>query len=186
MFDMRSNSIKQLWTNLNIVCSFKNKRKRNNIAQLNVGDNLSSDAAEISNYINRYFANIGNDLQKKFENSHSGVRSSDANEFWQYCNNSINKSMFVRPVDAAEVMHLICQLNGSKSPGPDDIGPRLIKDSATALCQPLVHIFNLSFTTGIVPDKLKIAKVIPVFKKVTANLHQIIGRYPCSVYLINS
>jgi hypothetical protein len=165
MFDMRSNSIKQLWTNLNIVCSFKNKRKRNNIAQLNVGDNLSSDATEISNYINRYFANIGNDLQKKFENSHSGVRSSDANEFWQYCNNSINKSMFVRPVDAAEVMHLICQLNGSKSPGPDDIGPRLIKDSATALCQPLVHIFNLSFTTGIVPDQLKIAKVIPVFKK---------------------
>ena len=28
----------------------------------------------------------------------------------------------------------------------------------------LAHIFNRSFTTGIVPNKLKIAKVIPIYK----------------------
>ena len=28
----------------------------------------------------------------------------------------------------------------------------------------LAHIFNISFTTGIVPNKLKIAKVIPIYK----------------------
>jgi len=28
----------------------------------------------------------------------------------------------------------------------------------------LVYIYNLSFQTGCVPDKLKVAKVIPVFK----------------------
>ena len=31
--------------------------------------------------------------------------------------------------------------------------------------RPLEAIFNLSFFTGIVPSSLKIAKVIPVFKK---------------------
>ena len=27
------------------------------------------------------------------------------------------------------------------------------------------YIFNLSFTTGIVPDLIKIAKVVPVYKR---------------------
>ena len=31
--------------------------------------------------------------------------------------------------------------------------------------EPLTRIFNLSISTGIVPDKLKIAKVIPIYKK---------------------
>jgi hypothetical protein len=36
---------------------------------------------------------------------------------------------------------------------------------AKEIIQPLTMIFNLSFTTGVVPDKLKIAKVIPIYKK---------------------
>ena len=33
------------------------------------------------------------------------------------------------------------------------------------IVSPLNHVFNLSFTSGIFPDAMKIAKVIPVFKK---------------------
>jgi hypothetical protein len=29
---------------------------------------------------------------------------------------------------------------------------------------PLLHIFNLSFINGIIPQQLKIAKIVPVFK----------------------
>ena len=31
--------------------------------------------------------------------------------------------------------------------------------------EPLLHIYNLSFLSGAVPNKLKIAKVIPIYKK---------------------
>ena len=31
-------------------------------------------------------------------------------------------------------------------------------------CIPLVHIVNISFSTGIFPSEMKIAKVIPLFK----------------------
>ena len=41
----------------------------------------------------------------------------------------------------------------------------LIKDVSVVILDPLVHIFNLSLLNGCVPDKLKIANVIPVFKK---------------------
>jgi hypothetical protein len=33
------------------------------------------------------------------------------------------------------------------------------------ILEPLVHIYNLSFLSGVVPDKLKVAKIVPVFKK---------------------
>jgi len=54
-------------------------------------------------------------------------------------------------------------MKSKKSPGPDNIGLKLIKEVAEILINPLVHIFNLSLTTGVVPDKLQIAKIIPVF-----------------------
>ena len=34
-----------------------------------------------------------------------------------------------------------------------------------ASCHPLTDIFNLSLSTGIVPEELKLAKVIPIYKK---------------------
>ena len=35
---------------------------------------------------------------------------------------------------------------------------------------PLVHILNLSLSTGIIPNNIKTAKVIPVFKRVDPQL----------------
>ena len=52
-----------------------------------------------------------------------------------------------------------------KACGPDDISPRVIKESIYFIVQPLCNIYNMSFTTGIVPNKLKIAKIVPLFKK---------------------
>jgi hypothetical protein len=40
----------------------------------------------------------------------------------------------------------------------------IIKQSINAISQPLTHIINLYITHGIVPDEMKIARVIPLFK----------------------
>ena len=45
------------------------------------------------------------------------------------------------------------------------------------IVKPLVHIFNLSIMTGIVPIKMKIAKVVPIFKKAIPNFWIIIGQF---------
>ena len=39
-----------------------------------------------------------------------------------------------------------------------------IKLTISSFIDPLLHIFKLSFSTGVVPSQFKIAKVIPIFK----------------------
>ena len=86
----------------------------------------------------------------------------NCDEFKKYLSSSHMNSMFCDLVDSTELSIIIHKMKPNKSPGPDNIGP---KEVAEILTDPLVHIFNLSLTTGVVPDKLKIAKIIPVFKK---------------------
>jgi hypothetical protein len=69
--------------------------------------------------------------------------------------------MYLSPVDHMEILKLIDQPKNSKSPGPDGIGPKVVKEIGQIICDPLVHIFSLSLSQGRVPDRLKIAKVVP-------------------------
>ena len=52
----------------------------------------------------------------------------------------------------------------NKSTGPASIPLRLLKDVADLIIVPLCHIINLSFSTGIFPDLLKVSKVVAIHK----------------------
>ena len=41
----------------------------------------------------------------------------------------------------------------------------LVKQIKYAIAKPLTHIFNLSLTSGIFPEKIKLSEVIPLYKK---------------------
>ena len=56
-------------------------------------------------------------------------------------------------------------LDVSKAPGMDEISPKLLKDGAEVLTKPIFDIINLSIKLCTFPDKCKIAKLIPLFKK---------------------
>jgi len=158
MFDSKMNTVKKLWDNLNVVCSFKTKKSRNNVDKLVMDDQTLVDSYEISNGFNKYFRNIGQTLAKKFN------KDSNMN-FRYYLNNPKKDSMFCEPLEAEELCKLIENLNVKKYPGPDGFGPKLIKEIAPLIFQPVLYLFNLSLSTGSFPDKLKLAKVIPIFKK---------------------
>ena len=40
----------------------------------------------------------------------------------------------------------------------------IVKESTGIISEPLTYIINLSIQSGIVPDGMKIARVIPIFK----------------------
>ena len=46
----------------------------------------------------------------------------------------------------------------------DGFSAKVIKAISEFLCEPLSHICNLTFVTDCFPDRLKLAKVIPLYK----------------------
>ena len=68
------------------------------------------------------------------------------------------------PVTYEEVMKLI---NTSKdsAPGCDGVKIKPLQAVNSVIAAPLSHIFNPSVMNGVFPDILKIANVVPLFKK---------------------
>ena len=67
--------------------------------------------------------------------------------------------MFINPVNEAEVIRIIKLCRPNDSMDCDDISMWVLSRIAPHVVKPLVHIFNLSFSTGIFPSEMKIAKV---------------------------
>ena len=82
-----------------------------------------------------------------------------------YLGNRSSASFFVSPTNRNEVKNIISQLQIGKSVGPCSIPVNLLKMLSPAIVSPLVILINESFSTGIFPDKLKIAHVVALHKK---------------------
>ena len=72
--------------------------------------------------------------------------------------------MCINPVNEAEVIRIIKLCKPKDSMDHDDICMWVLSRIAPHVVKPLVHIFNLSFSTVIFPSEVKIAKVIPLFR----------------------
>ena len=81
---------------------------------------------------------------------------------------SIPTSFFLSPVTANEIQLEIDKLNISKTSGPFSIPTKLLKILYCNISEPLEILYNCSFSTGVVPDKFKIAQIVPVFKNGSA------------------
>jgi len=64
----------------------------------------------------------------------------------------------------SDVRTYIDKLNVNKSTGNDGIGPRILKACGDSITIPIANIINNSIKTGIFPDKLKEACVVPLHK----------------------
>ena len=157
-FDVNANTVKQLWLNLNKIFSCKKPKSQTVITSLTVPGGVVTDTKDVCNSLNKYFSSVGDKLVQVLEKC-------DPRDFVRYCAPTNSASMFCTPTDPFEVHKVLMSFKSNKSPGADDISPKILKEISFDIIGPLAHIFNLSFISGTVPDSLKLAKVIPVFKK---------------------
>ena len=166
LLDDKKASVKKLWDIFgSVVNPGRRRNKKNLIDKLIIDDKVISERNEIANCFNNYFVNVGVDLAKKIKSSAS---------FDKYMRNKLDNSMFLRSVTRDELEKEIAKLDTKKSSGPMSISNKLIKECSTHLLTPLLSIINTSFRTGVFPEDMKLAKVIPLFKKENKHL---VGNY---------
>jgi len=156
-FNSKCKNIKQLWSNLNNLFSFSKPKNNSPISKLTINNTDYTNTKDICNELNSYYCSIGPKLASSI--------SCKPDDFFKYCDQPLSNSLFCTPVSASEILNIVSHFRDNKSPGYDNIGPKLLKPIIHYIIDPFVHICNLSFSTGIVPDSLKIAKVIAVYKK---------------------
>ena len=154
-FSDNTDNIRQTWKGIKLIININNITK-SNMSSLKIGNDISSDPINMANCFNNYFSNIGSDLQNQIYNY--------GNDFSKYLNYPNEHNFFIYPTDELEIINLIDNLCSNKAIGPHSIPTNIFQLIKCNIASPLTKILNLSFSTGIYPDNLKVARVIPIYK----------------------
>ena len=157
-FDTKGGNSRQIWKGIKSLINIKSKSYQ--VPEV-INDNGCelTDAKSIANAFNGFFSNVGCNLANKIPTI------MDKSPIEYLIPPTSHDSFFLSPVTAGEIEEEIANLNCSKATGPFSIPVVILKLIINVVSQPLETIFNASLSTGIVPTSLKLAKVIPVFKK---------------------
>ena len=124
---------------------------------MNINGEEISDPQKVADSFNTFFGTIAEKTKSKIistNKSHS-----------DYLNDPNNRSIFLKPTSSTEIANIIISLNSNKANGPESISTNILKMLAPNMSTMLSKIINLSFSTGIFPDCLKLADIVPVHKK---------------------
>ena len=122
------------------------------------GQQQLTDHREIANQFNICFANIG-PIQSNSIN-YTGNKTFDA-----YLKEPNKISFEHKYVNESTIITIITNLPNKNSCGFDGLSTTILKYIKGIIIKPLTLIINQIFNTGVFPANLKIAKIIPIFKK---------------------
>ena len=118
----------------------------------------------MANTFNNFFTTIAENLVSKLPDISGGFGGSFIDNYYQ--NKGVKSNAFIfSPVSEDVISKLIGNLSIRKATGLDGLSARFLKDGESVISSPLSHIINLSLRLGCVPDEMKTARVIPLYKK---------------------
>ncbi|CAM4664948.1 unnamed protein product [Caretta caretta] len=127
------------------------KKTKKEVGSLNTEDGVEvKDNLGMAQYLNKYFASVFNKTKEVLRDNGSMTNG----------NEDIEVDITISEVEAK-----LKQLNGTKSGGPDNLHPRILKELAHEIASPLARIFNESVNSGVVLYDWRIANIVPIFKK---------------------
>ena len=116
------------------------------------------DKSEIANRFNHFFVSVGPSFSERIPEP-TGL------SYKNYLKKAITSRFNFDLIDASDIYKTIQKLKTKTSCGYDGLSTKLLKQISCFISPTLAIITNQSLFTGIFPDKLKIAKVLPLFKK---------------------
>ena len=156
-FERNWNNIKNTWKGIKSLINLKTATSRvPTVLSLDNGDTITNPY-DIANTFNNYFASIAETTKKNIKYSHK--------HFSDYLSNGSSTTIFLQLTDQEEITNIIFSLNSNKASGPNSLPYRILFLLKNEISKQLADLFNISFIAGVFPSVLKIAKVVPVFKK---------------------
>lgn len=156
IFTKFRSDIKNTWITIKELIS-KSKDKNCFPEVFKLHNRHINDTQEIANEFNKFFIEIGPDLA-------SNIPEVNNKSFQDYLKNPFHSNFEFHLLTEQEILKIIGNLKNKASSGFDRISTKLLKYLKFELCEPLTLIINQCLQKGIFPKKLKVAKVIPIYK----------------------
>ncbi len=151
--------LKKTWKLIRELANIKEKKSGSNIVCMNLGGGVdSSDPIIIANHFNKYFTT------EPAVNSSSITPPPLVEPTEQLLTGTQIYHSSEQPLTDEEIRDAISQLESKTSLDLNGLSMAFLKKCIFLINDPLRHVYNLSLTLGVVPNQLKIAKVVPVFK----------------------
>ena len=168
IFNNKATRITKMWKVLGKMINPKSNKKTSTIKRIVLDNKCHENDTDIANALNKHFCSVGDNIANKIDAAKT--------HFSAFLQNPSPNTFFLKQVEEYEVLQQIQNLKLKKSPGHDGIKPSIIKAAYEILVRPLTHLYNVSLSSGIVPNIWKIAKVIPIFKKGELSFLKITGQ----------
>ena len=150
---------------------------------LNIGGEVCFEKGAVAEKFNSFYTTVASKLVEKLQKCVNKFGRQFVQTFYQRKGVTPNSYSFSM-VSENKILKYLNNLSANKATGLDDIPSRFVRDSASVIACPLTHVINLSIIQGVVPDDLKSARVVPLFKK---NDKTEVGNYrPVSILSIIS
>ena len=147
-------------------------RKQHDLYVNNLVGDVKANPKDFYRYINSQKKDA-QDIPLLKKRNGSGVAQSESEKagFSVQLTDVFTKSFLEDIVVPKEgVTKLLKGLNPSKALGPDELHPRVLKESATTLGPLLAHLFQQSIDSGEIHKEWTLANISPLFKKVDRSL----------------
>jgi len=150
---------KKKWNILKTELKLKNSK--DDIAKIIINDNEITEPVELATCFKDHFENCAAQLANNVPNSGECNILTDQRQAWKF-----------HAITEKELLELISSLQPKSSSGFDLLTNRMLKKEKITMSKLLIGLINETIVSNVFPEALKVAKVVPIFKKgETTNLN---------------
>jgi hypothetical protein len=146
---------KTMWEILNEITG--GKKGESKIDKIMVNDNELTDPKMMAEEFNKFFTSIGTKISESISQTNTDPLS-------MMPNYNVNNNLTFGIMSIGDYIKILDSMQPKTSSDISGISTKLLKILNFELAVPLVHLFNLSLSTGSFPNKLKTSRTVPIFK----------------------
>ena len=150
------------WTWIKINETLGHKKEKDHFKMINFSEKIVNNSKEIAENLCKYFSEEGSKL------CHKAVKRSKSPPVPKLKPRHVTSDFLFTNCDENEINEIILRMK-SQSCGVDDVSLKIVKAAKTIVIPILTHLTNLSLEERFYPERLKIARVLPLHKGKSKN-----------------